>query len=490
MLNGNTLEAAILDSAARHERADAVRLGGERLNYGQLVWRALRWATWIDAAAGANPRPVAIIGDRSILAVELILASLLSGRAYSFLYPGEKAPRLSAMLDTLRPGVVLDLWGEAASLAIDTRVLRPHRVHFPEHLPPYSPKGGEFAYVLFTSGSTGLPKGAVIGQGAAMSAQRALIAETGLGAGDLVVNEVEFVFDVSTFDLFASLMTGATVEIVPTDKCEPPTRFREFLSGKRISSLFTVPTVTESIFNSNFSGPNDVTINRLLLTGELIRPKHTTGLGQFIRGGGRLFNMYGMTECPWALSGDVTLGDMRRPNVLETAGREMPAQARIDDDGRLWLSGEGLFDGYVDPDFDFKAPSIPVERYDTGDGGRILEDGRIELTGRRDRQVRRGGYRIELAEIEHWIETNPEVETAMATYDEQQEQIRVHVTSAFAVPDESGAPLLEVLRQEARRLLPSYMLPEEWRLIGAAPRTSSGKRSYPALKEMEPLAWL
>lgn len=477
------LHAPFLDQATRHPDRIALIDRDRRVSYATLLDRARRKAAAIDFHCGASRRPVAIVGDKRVEAVEAILGTLISGRPYSYLHPAQRRARIACMLETLRPELILDLGsaqpdyspnmlrGLAPTLPVDG--MSDHGALQP------MPQPAAIAYVLFTSGSSGIPKGVAISHSAARAAQSAYLQTVGLTRDDIVANEVALCFDVSTFDLFAGLSVGATIDLTPESYLDTPQRLLEHLRRERVTSLFTVPTVARLLFDSAL--PVDAVsalpdLRRLQLTGEVIPKALVPYLDQLIAAGTEVHNLYGMTEAPWALAAKLKPADHQRPNILDPDATGDPVRVGLQTSGEIVLHGPGLFSGYVTPDTDYGSPWPACDRYATGDLAERMTSGRYLFLGRHDRQIRYHGHRTELGEIEGWLERHPAVGLAYVTYDEAAERIVAYIS-----PRSPTAPGLDAVRRHAATVLPSYMVPHQFILLERAPRTATGKKDYAGL---------
>lgn len=457
--------------------------GDFQVSYGVLLQRALRLASVIKSRSGTSLRPVAIVGDKSHRAVEAILAALVTGRAYSFLNPSERLPRLRRMASLLRPSLVIDIGSNESDHAPAAIARGAPLISMPLELPTepveavHAPASA--AYVLFTSGSTGHPRGVVVGHSSAVAAQRAFIEYVGLCADDVVASKVALNFDVSTFDLFATLAVGGAVDLIDGQVLGTPSDFLSRIEQKRLTSLFTVPTVARMLLETCSDAHSQLSrLRRLMLTGEMISTRLARLMAPLIRNGCHVFNLYGMTESPWALSHELDADDLQQPNVLDIALDGSPVTADLSESGEIILRGVGLSGGYLTEQTEFGPDCGPMEQFATGDFAHQISGGHIRFLGRRDRQARRDGYRIELAEIENWMETNPHVElcyvicgqsgTTLVAY------IALRTGSEYALGKEE-------LFSFAHRVLPPYMVPDRIELLETAPRTSSGKKRYSSL---------
>ena len=479
----STIHAGFMETARRAPERTALAEGGLLIRYGDLLWRARRLASLLDRKCGGSPRPVAVMGDKSHLSVEAILAALITGRPYSVLHPPQRAPRLKRMLADLRPSLVVDLGSsepdyDAEAIAGPAPIVRlPCDLPEDAFTPVDNPRGA--AYVLFTSGSTGGPKGVVVSHDAAVLAQQSLIRQVGLSADDVVASEVAFCFDVSTFDLFGSFSVGAIVVLAGEDVLGDPQALLAHLESRSITWLFTVPTVLRFLLEAEREAHKRLARLRVGLTGELIPARLASLMAPMVEDGARIHNLYGGTEFPWGLSRRLTAGDMRQPNLLDAVPAGAAVTAEIRETGELLLRGPGLSSGYLAADTDFSGAFAPLPQFATGDFAESTPDGKYRFLGRRDRQIRKDGHRIELAEIERWIEEHPLVELCYARYDAASNAL---VASVSLRPHGGATKALANIEQHARHTLPDYMVPSRISVLPVAPRTSSGKKDYAAVQ--------
>ncbi|MUN41321.1 non-ribosomal peptide synthetase [Actinomadura litoris] len=465
-----TLTEGFFDHARRTPSAPALHWGdGGTLTYGELADRALRVAAGL-AAGGVRP------GDR--VSVELpkgpdqaaaVLGVLAAGAAYVPIGAGQPAARRAR----IRAGAAV-----AASITSGA---------VPEVEPAAGPVGArpeQVAYVLFTSGSTGEPKGVEVSHGAAMNTIGDLTARFGLGPGDRTLAVSALDFDLSVFDLFAPWSSGGAVVVPAEDERRDAARWAELARRWSVTVLNCVPSVLEMLLRA---GTDHAGSLRLVLLGGDWVGTHLPGLLAERAPGARFAALGGTTEtaihstvqevagevpADWhAVPYGVPLGGVAC-RVVDEAGRDRPDWAT----GELWIGGAGVADGYTGD------PARTADRfvvhegarwYRTGDLARYRPGGTLEFLGRRDHQVKVRGFRIELGEIEAALREHPAVTRAVAFLNRG--SLAAAVVTGGAEPDR------EAVLARARDLLPPHMVPELLLTPEALPLTANGKVDRAAL---------
>ncbi len=348
------------------------------------------------------------------------------------------------------------------------------------HRPPAC-RGGDAAYIIYTSGTTGQPKGALIGHDAYVNLVLGAGEAIGLTCDDRSLMFSSPSFDVSLSDMGLALAFGAALCPVPYEVLRSPRRFRGFLAERRVTVVDLTPTYLHL-----FEGAELPSV-RVLVTGgeapfradvDLYAARH------------EYFNAYGPTENTITSTmgrlypGDAITAGRPLPNtsihVCDAAGSPLPPGAV----GELWLGGAGLARGYVgQPELTAGAffKTARGRCYRSGDLGRWRANGEIEVLGRIDEQVKLNGIRIELEEIQHAIETHPDVGQAAVLLDDQAE---THSLWAFVRPlPDREAPTQERWRDYLSERLPAYMIPSGVIPIAEFQLSSSGKVDKAALKK-------
>jgi amino acid adenylation domain-containing protein len=471
----------------------AVTDGVHSLSYLELEHAANRIGAAL-AARGTGPGDlVPVLLSRLGLSVAVLLGVLKTGAAYVPLDPALPATRLAAMLTAAHGGLVVacgDTADVAATLDADVLLVEPGTIaDLPaDPLPPRSTPG-DVAYVLFTSGTSGEPKGVVVHHRAAHHFTTAIIADYGIGPDDRLAQFASYGFDVSVFEIFAALVAGATLVVVPDEDKYMPNRLVTVLRKQRVTVAELPPTLLAVL------DPVPLPDLRLISVGGEAFSSHV--VRRWAIPGRRFVNGYGPTECTVAVTlfncppGMRTSPLIGRPManhrtfVLDERLRPVPEGVA----GELCVAGPQVVTGYLG-DAALTATRFPPNPYAsgreddrlyrTGDRVRRLGDGELEFLGRLDRQVKIRGFRVELAEIELGLASHPAVQRAVARLVEVSGRPPMLVAYVTGAPD-SAPPDERELRAHLIDRLPSYMIPHALVVLDEFPLTANGKTDASAL---------
>lgn len=372
-------------------------------------------------------------------------------------------------------------------------------------LPPAPPPAREAvpddaAHILFTSGSTGEPKGVVVTHRSVLAFLDWAVPYFGFKDDDRHSSHPPLHFDLSTFDIFGTLAAGATLYLVPAELNLLPHKVADFIRANALTQWFSVPSVLNLLARFDLVRDGDFPgLRRILWCGEVLP---TPTLQYLMR---RLphvsfTNLYGPTEAAIA-SSYYTVNQMpddpQAPIPIGTAcageellvlaadGSELPAG----ETGDLYIGGVGLSPGYWrDPTKtagafrDMAAPGGPRRLYRTGDLARRGEDGLFYFAGRADTQIKTRGYRVELGEVEAALATIPALRESAALAVDAGGFEGVLIGCAYVVQAGHEATPAS-LRAALVSRLPSYMLPARWLALDALPRNANGKVDRRALAQ-------
>ena len=353
----------------------------------------------------------------------------------------------------------------------------------------------DLAYILYTSGSTGAPKGVMLSHLNALSFVRWGIERFDVGPEDRLSNHAPLHFDLSIFDLFAAAGAGATVVLVPPELSVFPVRVRDFIERKRITIWYSVPSLLSMLtLRGGLQGGESPRLRTILFAGEVFPTKYLRQLMGLLPHVA-FFNLYGPTEtnvCTYypvtSIPEDETepipigraIDDVEVFAVTEDGSVAAPGQV-----GELWVRGTTVMLGYWgDAERTARglvrnplASELRDPAYRTGDLVRQDPNGDYRLLGRRDHQIKSRGYRIELGDIEAALYAHPAVlECAVVAIPDE---LVTNQIKAFAVVRDAVREKDLVRFCEER--IPRYMIPEQIELVEELPKTSTGKVDRQAL---------
>ncbi|MEV5593674.1 non-ribosomal peptide synthase/polyketide synthase [Streptomyces sp. NPDC052496] len=475
---------------ARTPDAVAVVGGDVSLSYGELDAWAGRLAQVLTGRGAGPERVVAVALPRSVELVVALLAVLKSGAAYLPVDLDHPAERTRAVLDEARPVCVLD----------DLEDVRNPRSEAVSTGPAVRLTPSHPAYVLYTSGSTGAPKGVVVPHEGVVNRLLWAQAEYGLDASDTVLQKTPSGFDVSVWEFFWPLVTGARLVVARPDGHRDPAYLAALIREHAVTTVHFVPSMLRA-FLAEPTAARCTGLRRVLCSGEAL-PAQLAAHGRDVLGP-KLHNLYGPTEASvdvtsWACAdrpGPVPIGRPvanTRVYVLDAALRPVPPGVT----GELYVAGVQLARGYL------ARPGLTAERfvacpfgepgermYRTGDLARWTADGVLAFAGRADDQVKLRGIRIEPGEIEAVLTRHDTVAAAAVVVREGRPGDQRLV--AYVVPAPGTEPQPEELRASAARALPAAMVPAVVMVLDALPLTPNGKldrRALPAPDATAPAA--
>ncbi|KAF0846969.1 non-ribosomal peptide synthetase [Nocardia caishijiensis] len=495
-----TLPDLFTHAAAAHTDRPAVSADTETLTYGEFAARVHRLARWLIAQGVGPDTLVALRMPRSLDQVTAMYATHAAGGGYVPIDPTHPADRIDYMLATAAPVVELtsldgiDLTGydDTPVTHADRRTpLRPHNI----------------AYVLFTSGSTGRPKGVAVPHNAVLNQLHWIIDTYRLTAADTVLQKTPATFDVSVWELFATLAVGARLVIARPDGHTDPAYLAATIDDHQVTVTSFVPSMLAA-FAHAAPAASLKSLRALLVGGEAFGAD-VVAAARNTMPHTALHNLYGPTEFTvHATAHPITDSDTGstpmgtpvwnvRAHVLDTRLRPVPPGVA----GDLYLAGNQITRGY------HARPGLTAERYvpdpftsglrmyRTGDRARLLRSGELEYLGRTDFQVKLRGLRIELGEIETVLAEHPTVARAVAA---------VHTAGtgdrlvAYLVPTVRMRIDTDAVLAHAAAELPDYMVPTTVMVLDTVPITDSGKLDRKHLPEpvfdvaefREPESWL
>jgi surfactin family lipopeptide synthetase A len=480
----------------------AVRCGSQELTYGELDQRATRLAALLRTMGVGPNVPVALCLDRSAEMVVGILAVLKAGGAYVPLDPTNPRQRLELILDDCRPKVLLtqqNSVGARMSVKVPTIFVD---AASPETLDGLSVPGSgpeDLAYILYTSGSTGVPKGVqVTHRNLAFSTHARLSYYKDSPERFLLLSS--YAFDSSVAGIFHTLTTGGTLIIPPAEFRWETEQLTSLIFENKITHTLTFPSLYGEILDGATAGANWLASLRTVIVAGEACPRQLVNLHYEILPQASLFNEYGPTEVtvwstvfecdPGVGEGSVPIGRPianTRVHVLDRRLQPVPAGVP----GELYIGGEGVARGYLNQKAlteksfvrDVFSGNSESRLYRTGDLARFLPSGDLEFLGRCDLQVKIRGLRVELDEIETVLSRYPAVrEVAVVPRSQPSGDATL---AAFLVAHAEESSSTSELRAFLRARLPGYMVPSTFQFLDTLPRTSNGKIDRQKLAMME-----
>ncbi|MGU2145548.1 non-ribosomal peptide synthase/polyketide synthase [Pseudomonas aeruginosa] len=484
------------EQVERTPTAPALAFGEERLDYAELNRRANRLAhALIERGIGAD-RLVGVAMERSIEMVVALMAILKAGGAYVPVDPEYPEERQAYMLED--SGVELLLSQSHLKLPLAQGVQRidldqadAWLENHAENNPGIELNGENLAYVIYTSGSTGKPKGAGNRHSALSNRLCWMQQAYGLGVGDTVLQKTPFSFDVSVWEFFWPLMSGARLVVAAPGDHRDPAKLVALINREGVDTLHFVPSMLQA-FLQDEDVASCTSLKRIVCSGEALPADAQQQVFAKLPQAG-LYTLYGPTEgaidvthwtCMEEGKDAVPIG---RPianlacYILDGNLEPVPVGVL----GELYLAGRGLARGYhqrpgLTAERFVASPFVAGERmYRTGDLARYRADGVIEYAGRIDHQVKLRGLRIELGEIEARLLEHPWVrEAAVLAVDGRQ-------LVGYVVLESESGDWREALAAHLATSLPEYMVPAQWLALERMPLSPNGKLDRKALPAPE-----
>ena len=489
------------NTAQRCPDAPAVIDENEQFTFGQLRDKARNIGTALCRLVGVHNRPVAVLTDRTAKSAVAFMGVLCSGNYYTPVDCKMPAERMNNLIKQLSPAALLFAQGERAvaetyrdqcplicideamETAADAALLSDVRRKVLDVDP---------AYIIFSSGSTGAPKGIVVSHRSVIDFTDWYVDTCGIQSTDKLGNQAPFYFDLSVKDLYSCMKTGAAMHILPKKFFLFPILLMRYLEENGITVLSWATSAFHLVANSGVLAKiAPQSLRRVIVGGEALQAKQLN-LWRAALQNCQFINLYGPTEVTvdccyhiiekdYADTDTIPIGkacENMEVFLLDADGNTV-ADGQI---GEICVRGSGLAQGYFgDPDKtnavftqDPRNPWYHDRIYHTGDMATVNEDGDFVFLARKDNQIKHAGYRIELGEIETAVNSLSGMQAAICFFDAARDRIHCVYQGELDAAD---------IVKGARALIPKYMLPNVYTKVEQMPYNPNGKIDRVALKK-------
>ncbi len=483
-----TMDRLIAETAAANPSSIAIRFKGTNVSYKELEEKANQFAHYLIANGIHRGDIVGLSLERSVYLPIAILGISKAGAVFQPLDPDYPVQRINYILQdggakTLITSLKYKGQFEAVLETLCIEEIIPLLKTFKTSPPDIERSSSDLIYILHTSGSTGKPKGVQIEHRNAVSELLGMKEVPGMQPNDRVLSITNISFDIFYLELFLPLITGATMVMIDSLEIKDAREIVECVHREKITFLQTTPSVWNSILEvtENRSLPVKALCGGEALTKDLVK--------KILRKVNELWNVYGPTETTiWATAKKISENDEfitvgkpiqnTRVYLLDEYRRLVPTGSV----GEIYIAGENVGRGYLNQ------PTLTAERfvpdtiagqpggrmYQSGDLGKLLENGEIQCLGRMDQQLKVNGFRIEPQEIEYSMTVaHPDVRQAVI-----KPILRNNLTilAAFYTLQEQGKVLTPAAwKQLLKAHLPGYMVPEYYVSLDEFPLTPNAK---------------
>lgn len=486
-----TLTKLIAKQAKQHPDKVAIKHNGQSITYEELDTVSNQIAAYFIAHNVTNNDVIAVAIDRSISLVLCLLGLVKAGAAYVPIDPHLPTDRVNFILDNSGAKLLCTVQKYSEQYAGITDKILFDNVLLNSHSQPHSEPdveydGNELAYILYTSGSTGQPKGVAIERHSLLNFLLSMQKEPGINQDDILLNITTISFDIAELELFLPLICGAQIVIVDNEVAKDGRALLEIIKTEQISIVQATPFTWRMILQSGWNKPLPI---KAFCGGEAL-PKDLAD--KLLEKCTELWNMYGPTETTIYCTIKkilpkedlITIGkpiDNTQVYILDKEQHQVPAG----EEGEIYIGGEGIARGYVG------RPDLTSERfiddtfsgsggkiYKTGDWGKMLDNGEVQYLGRIDHQIKIRGYRIETEEIEYQLKNQRDIKDALIILHEDRlgnkQLVAYIIAKGYFTPYQRDKKIGK-WKNNLKNKLPDYMVPSVFILIPRMPLMPNGK---------------
>ena len=485
------IDVLIAQQAVKYPDKVAIQHNGQSITYRELDIRSNQVATWFAANNINGNDIVAVVMDRSIKLAVCLLGIIKTGAAYLPIDPNLPADRVNFILKDCKVKVLcttieyVDLYQNDDKILFDDVWLKRHI--YPVNDLNKNRKGSDLAYILYTSGSTGFPKGVAIEHHSLINFLLSIQKSPGISKDDIMLSISTISFDIAQLEFFLPLISGAKLIIVDNDVAKDGRALLGIIKAEQISIVQATPFTWRMLLQSGW--PEILPIKAFCGGEAMSKDLAHKLLGKCLE----LWNMYGPTETTiYSLIKKIAINDevitIGKPIDNTTAYVLDKDQNQVTDgeEGEIYIGGYGVAREYI------CRPELTEERfiadkfagdnsakiYKTGDWGRVLNNGEIQYLGRIDHQIKIRGYRIETDEIEYQIKQLKGVkETVIILHEDRLEnkQLVAYVVAKKLISHSQRDEQTRQWKSALKAKLPGYMVPSSFIIIPKIPLMPNGK---------------
>jgi len=502
------------DIAESHSNNVALKYpSGESFTYTQINRLSNKFARYLLKKEISKQHVVAIFNDKSPYAFCLMLACLKIGAIYTNLDTTSPWQRIEKIINTCQPSMLVfdaefSIKEKIEKSFAHVQCLNLFSKDFKESLQKINDKnldetsainGNNPAYIMFTSGSTGFPKGAIMSHSNVLNFIQWGKQTFSITENDVLTNANPVYFDNSVFDFYTSIFNGASLVPIESGFLKSPKKLVAAINNSQCTIWFSVPSLLVYLLTTKALSKNDFTsVSRISFGGEGFPKNKLKQLFQLFGNSITLYNVYGPTECTCICSSYIiSEKDFDNMNELAPLGyiapnfsyEILPLDEMNENVGELALIGPCVGLGYYNDPERTKCSFVQNKKslftqlmYKTGDVVEKAENGYLYFRGRVDNQVKHMGYRIELEEVEAAFSTLSYVNETGVIYEKltaELGQIKAFVTLSDKTID------IKIILNDIKDLLPSYMIPKSIILLPELPKNSNGKIDRKQLAQLK-----